>query len=155
MEKRAIETRYGGCHFRSRLEARWAVFFDTAGIAWDYEPEGYDLQSGPYLPDFRIQPRVDLAPAWLEIKPRVFGNDRPKADPRWPELAAATGMVVMVARGMHRRGDTCGEQHTVLAYGPRGTTADVSVAWTGPEYAVAWDAASSARFEFGQQGAAR
>ena len=28
---------------RSRLEARWAVFFDTAGIAWQYEPEGFDL----------------------------------------------------------------------------------------------------------------
>lgn len=25
---RAIETRYAGCRFRSRLEARWAVFFD-------------------------------------------------------------------------------------------------------------------------------
>jgi hypothetical protein len=25
------------------LEARWAVFFDVAGIAWQYEPEGFDL----------------------------------------------------------------------------------------------------------------
>jgi len=40
---KAIPTRYAGCHFRSRLEARWAVFFDRLGVAWQYEPEGYDL----------------------------------------------------------------------------------------------------------------
>jgi hypothetical protein len=28
----AIETEYHGCQFRSRLEARWGVFFDRAGI---------------------------------------------------------------------------------------------------------------------------
>jgi hypothetical protein len=38
-----IETLYRGYRFRSRLEARWAVFFDVAGIAWQYEPEGFDL----------------------------------------------------------------------------------------------------------------
>ena len=40
---RAIETRYNGYRFRSRLEARWAVFFDTLGIRYEYEPEGFDL----------------------------------------------------------------------------------------------------------------
>jgi hypothetical protein len=30
----AIPTRYKGYHFRSRLEARWAVFFDALGIKW-------------------------------------------------------------------------------------------------------------------------
>jgi hypothetical protein len=39
----AIETRYGGCRFRSRLEARWAVFFDDLGIPWEYESQGWDL----------------------------------------------------------------------------------------------------------------
>lgn len=38
-----IETRYKGYRFRSRLEARWAVFFDVLGVRWEYEPEGYDL----------------------------------------------------------------------------------------------------------------
>jgi len=37
----AIPTRYAGCHFRSRLEARWAVFFDHMRIDWVYEPEGF------------------------------------------------------------------------------------------------------------------
>jgi len=52
---RAIETRYKGYRFRSRLEARWAVFFDAIGWKWEYEPEGYELADGTrYLPDFRI-----------------------------------------------------------------------------------------------------
>jgi hypothetical protein len=40
-----IETLYRGYRFRSRLEARWAVFFDRARIPWRYEPEGYDLSA--------------------------------------------------------------------------------------------------------------
>lgn len=52
---KAIETEYAGCRFRSRLEARWAVFFDRLGIPWHYEEEGYELPSGRYLPDFRIE----------------------------------------------------------------------------------------------------
>lgn len=50
---KAIETRYNGYRFRSRLEARWAVFFDALGIEYEYEPQGFDLGSmGWYLPDF-------------------------------------------------------------------------------------------------------
>lgn len=41
---KAIETEYRGCTFRSRLEARWAVFFDEMGWVWQYEPEGYDCR---------------------------------------------------------------------------------------------------------------
>jgi hypothetical protein len=52
---RAIETNYAGCLFRSRLEARWAVFFDHLEIPWEYEAQGYDLGSRRYLPDFRIE----------------------------------------------------------------------------------------------------
>ena len=35
-----IETIYKGYRFRSRLEARWAVFMDACGADWEYEPEG-------------------------------------------------------------------------------------------------------------------
>lgn len=53
MNIKPIETQYKGYRFRSRLEARWAVFFDALGIEWQYEPEGYDLgEAGWYLPDF-------------------------------------------------------------------------------------------------------
>lgn len=53
---KAIETYYNGYRFRSRLEARWAVFFDTLGVKYEYEPEGFVLDDGTwYLPDFRVK----------------------------------------------------------------------------------------------------
>lgn len=62
---KAIETVYNGYRLRSRLEARWAVFFDTLGIEYQYEPEGFDLGNGIwYLPDFWL-PGFEL---WVEIK---------------------------------------------------------------------------------------
>lgn len=54
----AIETVYAGCRFRSRLEARWAVFLDRMGVEWRYEPQGWAMSDGTeYLPDFWL-PRV-------------------------------------------------------------------------------------------------
>jgi hypothetical protein len=62
----AIETRWKGFRFRSRLEARWAVFFENIGVQWDYEKEGFNLgDAGYYLPDFWI----DDWKCWVEIKP--------------------------------------------------------------------------------------
>lgn len=64
----AIETCYDGYRFRSRLEARWAVFFNALGIAWEYEKEGFDIpRAGWYLPDFWL-PAQDL---WVEVKGAV------------------------------------------------------------------------------------
>lgn len=61
---KAIETRYKGYRFRSRLEARWAVFFDAMGMEWQYEPEGFVLSTGEhYLPDFYV------AGVYAEVKP--------------------------------------------------------------------------------------
>lgn len=55
-EIKAIETPYNGYRFRSRLEARWAVFFDALGVKYEYEPEGFLLPSGKrYLPDFKVK----------------------------------------------------------------------------------------------------
>jgi len=63
-----IETRYAGCRFRSRLEARWAVFYDGCGISWKYESQGYyvDTPAGriKYLPDFLL----DDCGQWAEVK---------------------------------------------------------------------------------------
>lgn len=56
MSIKPIETVYKDYRFRSRLEARWAIFFDSLGIEWEYEPEGYVLgEHGWYLPDFKIK----------------------------------------------------------------------------------------------------
>lgn len=55
IKPKAIQTEYAGYLFRSRLEARWAVFFDAMGIEWEYEPEGLVLHDGTYyLPDFYL-----------------------------------------------------------------------------------------------------
>ena len=68
---KAIETVYNGYRFRSRLEARWAVFFDTLGLQWEYETEGYDLdQHGWYLPDFLVKSSARWN-YWVEIKPML------------------------------------------------------------------------------------
>jgi hypothetical protein len=70
MQPRAIETCYKGHRFRSRLEARWAVFFDALGLAWEYEPEGFELPGGVrYLPDFRLT--AGAVRVYVEIKPPV------------------------------------------------------------------------------------
>jgi len=47
---KAHPTNYHGVTFRSRLEARWAAFFDLAGWSWEYEP--IDLNG--WTPDFRV-----------------------------------------------------------------------------------------------------
>lgn len=66
----AIETHYKGYRFRSRLEARWAVFFDAIKIQWSYEVEGFRVSAPEgkpvfYLPDFFL-PEVET---FVEVKP--------------------------------------------------------------------------------------
>jgi len=62
---KAIETVYKDFRFRSRLEARWAVFFDYMLIDWKYEVEGFTFGDGScYLPDFYI-PALQV---FVEIK---------------------------------------------------------------------------------------
>ena len=66
---KAIETHWKGYRFRSRLEARWAVFFDAVGLRWEYEIEGFDLgELGWYLPDFMMLHNAGRGP-YVEIKP--------------------------------------------------------------------------------------
>lgn len=77
----AIETRYAGCHFRSRLEARWAVFFDALGIPWEYEAEGYVGHSGlAYLPDFHLPTVNSGRGTYVEVKgsDTMLHRDAPK-----------------------------------------------------------------------------
>lgn len=63
MSIKAIQTFYNGYYFRSRLEARWAVFFDELGLEYEYEREGYEVAAGAwYLPDFKIDE------LWIEVK---------------------------------------------------------------------------------------
>jgi hypothetical protein len=87
----AIETSYKGYRFRSRLEARWAVFFDALGIAWEYEKEGYDLgEHGWYLPDFWL-PEI-AGGVWVEIK-----GDTPSPT----EISKAEALCLGTRRGVY------------------------------------------------------
>ena len=80
-EIKAIETVYNGYKFRSRLEARWAVFFDDAGIKYEYEPEGFKLSNGLYyLPDFFL-PEVGGRTSkgiYVEVKAIMTDDDSKK-----------------------------------------------------------------------------
>ena len=95
---KAIETVYNGYKFRSRLEARWAVFFDKLGITYEYEHEGYDLGvAGWYLPDFWL-PDMQV---WVEIKPekpdlRISGVQEYK---QCEELARGANKLVLLVGG--------------------------------------------------------
>lgn len=76
-----IPTKYNGVQFRSRLEARWAIFFDYLDIHWEYEPEGFKLdnKNNPdscYCPDFLIR-TPQGKDIWIEIKPHnIKQNDK-------------------------------------------------------------------------------
>jgi len=127
---RAIETKYKGYRFRSRLEARWAVFFDALKFLWAYEPQGYRLSDGTsYLPDF-----------WLPYGP---GDRGPGGDGEWVEIKGQTptanelNMAGLLAHGSkcpvyvltgdpmeHRRydvsaGSSIGRAYDVNIYDPR------------------------------------
>jgi hypothetical protein len=69
---KALETKYKGYRFRSRLESRYAVYFDCIGIEWVYEPQGFVLEGNiPYLPDFWLN---DLH-CFAEVKPETFSKE--------------------------------------------------------------------------------
>ena len=80
----AIQTRYQGYRFRSRLEARWAVFFDHIGLWWEYEPEGFDVDGTYYLPDFYIR----SLGVYAEVKPKQF------TEKEYALIAAVGGLVL-------------------------------------------------------------
>lgn len=70
---KAIPTKYKGYEFKSRIEARWAVFFDSLGLKWEYEKEGYVLSDGTwYLPDFWLPDLYmrdkESKGVWVEVK---------------------------------------------------------------------------------------
>jgi hypothetical protein len=82
---RAHRVDYKGYLFRSKLEVRWAFFFDKMGISWEYEAKGYRMAPTSlfpigcgYIPDFFF----DFCIA--EVKP-----DEPTGE----EIAKALGVV--------------------------------------------------------------
>lgn len=93
----AIETYFDGWRFRSRTEARWAVFFKTAGIPFEYELEGFNLGGIRYLPDFWLPEQN----CWVEIKPDRQEQNT-DAEERARRLAKETGQYVYIMYGTPR-----------------------------------------------------
>ena len=93
MEKqiKTIETEYKNFRFRSRTEARWAIYFDALGVKWRYEVEGFKLPSGDlYLPDFYFPEHE----AYGEVKPDNF-----KKDIRHNQFVSETGNSLLIFVG--------------------------------------------------------
>jgi hypothetical protein len=97
-----IETFYRGYRFRSRLEARWAVFFEHCKQNYIYEDQGFVLPSGPYLPDFffpehqafvEVKPLIQLPTRCFEFGP--LQSRWPIDDQFPPEIIAAIELVCL------------------------------------------------------------
>ena len=169
---KAIETSYAGCRFRSRLEAKWAVFFDALEIAWEYEPQGYLIDvpgRGPiaYLPDFKLEDGT-----WVEVKGSETQLDKPLLTATSEQLG---GLLILGPIPKPQRGEgdwgwpIAGELHSRYGFGPwrkdqrlwflDNAQAGADAPWLNPVWdpyetncAPAYEAARSARFEHGQSG---
>lgn len=64
----AIATLFDGIEYRSRLEARWAAFFNNIGWKYTYEP----FDGDGYIPDFLIH---GDRPLLVEVKPAVTESE--------------------------------------------------------------------------------
>lgn len=98
MNIKPIETIYRGYRFRSRLEARWGVFFDKLGISWEYEKEGYSLNGVWYLPDFWLPDQQCFVEIKGEWKPCSYSEGDEVAQ-KAHLLALASGHHVYVFAG--------------------------------------------------------
>jgi hypothetical protein len=100
----AIPTTYNGVNFRSRLESRWAAFFDLVGWRWSYEP----LDLPGRIPDF-VMHFVD--PTIIECKPAFSVSEL--AEQRRAMVRSAAGWLTVEAerelrqldRAPYREGD--------------------------------------------------
>lgn len=108
-----IETVYRAYRFRSRLEARWAVFFSELNIEWEYEKEGYELEDGSwYLPDFWL-PKFKI---WVEIKPGSEDEDK-EAKKKCHLLAKMTRCPVVLIQGNPGSSDNVFPDFSMTAFG--------------------------------------
>lgn len=89
----SIPTEYGGVMFRSKLEAGFAQLFDRAGLDWEFESEGYNLNGIWYLPDLWL-PDIDTI---IEVKGILDANAETKAT-RLAEAAKGNNIQVIITQ---------------------------------------------------------
>lgn len=164
-----IPTVYGGYEFRSRLEARWAYFFDMYKIPYIYEPEGLDLDGIRYLPDFYLPD----CKQFFEVKGIMNDRDFNKINRL---IEAGYSVTVGFNRGIFRACDNyedgyflttfeswlcrcheCGKYWFMGSGG--GWICQCCGAYDGDHHfdaimdssdPIAWEPAGTARFEFGE-----
>ena len=73
----AIPTKFMGVRFRSRLEAKWAAFFQLMQWKWQYEPRDF---SG-WMPDFGLYGKTTM---YVEVKPISTFHDE-----TWNKMASS------------------------------------------------------------------
>jgi hypothetical protein len=96
---KAILTSWNGVSYRSRLEARWSVVFDSLGLGAVYEAEGYEHAGQCYLPDFELAGTGQL----VAIKPESdMLNDTAewRRELEWQRDMAACGMTLIIVCGV-------------------------------------------------------
>lgn len=98
-----IPTWYDGTLYRSRGEARWAVYFDSIGWEWVYEP----VDGDGYIPDFLIKGK---SPFFIEVK---SATQEAKYREPIPKIAAGVGQrwghdILVVGADVVIHGDVAG-----------------------------------------------
>ena len=88
MASKGIPSEYAGVVYRSRGEAKWAVFLAELGVPFEYETQGFDTDGSWYLPDFVIFAATgtiwaERKDSWADdpdgiAKFRQFASQRPK-----------------------------------------------------------------------------
>jgi hypothetical protein len=126
---KAIPTLYNGVQFRSRLEAKWAAFFDLMGLSWEYEP----IDCDGYIPDFLVF--GDNQSALVEIKPEpVFDPDsRQTTQGRAAAKALGYHFIVLTERWRSHakieQWKQCGWIYQYLPYAPDSDQAMSCTMW--------------------------
>jgi hypothetical protein len=123
----AIPTWYGGVLHRSRLEARWAMFFDNLHIKADYEPQGFATDGEPYLPDFAIQ--AALGTLWAEVKPSWDAD--PEGIARWHRFASQRPLP---SRAILLTGPPSPDLKVVVIGGDEGARSPLAGPWEEDQY---------------------
>jgi len=85
-----LPTTQFGIRFRSRAEARWAIFFTSLGLRWSFEHQAFGRGRLKYLPDFYL-PDCRI---WVEVK---TGWPDDEAKKKCELLHDATGELVVIA----------------------------------------------------------
>lgn len=108
-----IPTKYEGVVYRSRLEARWALFFDKIGFSPFYEPFTVERNGLSWTPDFILHSGISIYKpsdyTLIEIKPTRPNSDyieylTKMHDPRKSDILICVGSPTLEQpNGVHIR----------------------------------------------------